>query len=98
MELTTHVVPNSKAILLMICASSSKKPAPRKKKCHRNDRNVVPVSRTSIQQSISSTAEITITSNGRPQRPLIKVRPIVGSLRGRLHRHMNVLLYVRGKR
>ncbi len=34
MELTTQVVPNSNAILLTICASSSKNPAPRKKKCH----------------------------------------------------------------
>src|ERR1017187_8346531 len=33
MELTSHVVPNSMAIRLTICASRSRNPAPRKKKC-----------------------------------------------------------------
>ena len=66
MEFTTQVVPKSKAILLTICASNNKKPAPRKKKCQRKERMAVPVSRTSIQHSIIKATEITMTDSGRP--------------------------------
>ena len=65
-EFTSHVVPNSSAILLMICASSSRKPAPRKKNCQRRELTMAPVWRMNVQHRRMITRERIITEPGNP--------------------------------
>ena len=96
-EFTIQVVPNSSAILLMICASSKRKPAPRKKKCQRSEADDGP---GLAHERPAKKDEHHRKDNHRSRQSglmLIKVRPIVGCERGLRGTGNLVRLHIRGE-